>query len=203
MTDWEYPSKDVIETVGKRIENQPIDEAVDGWCTVDCQGVFKMFMLCIFVLMVLASTGRIGNVLVALRCIDVQDKSLSMAFNVVFMSLFAMLPAPMVYGAIIDNTCILWQEECGEATNCLLYDTVALRRALMLTTAGISFFGVLLDIGTWYYSKDLIIFNPEQKIAKEESNEEEIVLKRTGENYSSNLSMAKDSIYKNGISLGN
>ena len=39
----------------------------------------------------------------------VEDKSLSMAFNVVFMSLFAMLPAPMVYGAIIDNTCILWQ----------------------------------------------------------------------------------------------
>ena len=43
------------------------------------------------------------------RCVAVEDKSLSMAFNVVFMSLFAMLPAPMVYGAIIDNTCILWQ----------------------------------------------------------------------------------------------
>ena len=208
LTDWEYPSKDVIETVGKRVEDVPIKEAVDGWCHVDCQGVFKMFMLCIFVLMILASTGRIGNVLVALRCIDVQDKSLSMAFNVVFMSLFAMLPAPMVYGAIIDSTCILWQEECGETTNCLLYDTVALRRALMLTTAGISFFGVLLDIGTWYYSKDLVIFNPEQKIAKErqdegEEDEETMALKRTGENYASNLSVAKDSIYKNGISLGN
>ena len=40
-----------------------------------------------------------------------EDKSLSMAFNVVFMSLFAMLPAPIVYGAIIDNTCVLWQSE--------------------------------------------------------------------------------------------
>jgi Organic Anion Transporter Polypeptide (OATP) family len=26
------------------------------------------------------------------------------------MSLLAMLPSPIVYGAIIDNTCILWQE---------------------------------------------------------------------------------------------
>lgn len=57
--------------------------------------------------MVLSATGRIGNVLVALRCIDVQDKSLSMAFTVVFISLFGMLPGPIVYGAIIDST---WEE---------------------------------------------------------------------------------------------
>ena len=76
-----------------------------------------------------------------------------MAFNVVFMSLFAMLPAPIVYGAIIDNTCILWQSECGATTNCIVYSTVALRQVLMFTTAGIMFFGVILDIGSWYYSK--------------------------------------------------
>jgi hypothetical protein len=32
--------------------------------------------------------------------------------QVVFMSLLAMLPSPIIYGAIIDNTCILWQEVC-------------------------------------------------------------------------------------------
>ena len=68
-----------------------------------------------------------------------------------------MLPSPIVYGQIIDNTCILWQEvnkllykykgpiisnsnfiyqECGETTNCLLYDTDKLREYLMFTTAG-------------------------------------------------------------------
>ncbi len=73
-----------------------------------------------------------------------------MAFNMVFLSLFAMLPSPMVYGAIIDNTCVLWQRECGETTNCLLYDSVKLRRTLMLTTAFIMLFGVFCDIGVWY-----------------------------------------------------
>ena len=77
--------------------------------------------------------------MVALRCVEVRDKSLSFGFQTVFMSLFAMLPSPIIYGAIIDNTCLLWQvracaldspsfdfclqEECGETTNCLLYDT--------------------------------------------------------------------------------
>ena len=51
-----------------------------------------------------------------------------MAFNVVFMSLLAMLPSPILYGALIDNTCVLWQEECGETTNCLIYDTERLRK---------------------------------------------------------------------------
>ena len=35
-----------------------------------------------------------------------------------------------VYGAIIDNTCILWQSECGETTNCIVYSTVALRQVI-------------------------------------------------------------------------
>ena len=57
------------------------------------------------------------------------------AFNVVLLSLLAMLPSPIVYGAIIDNTCILWQESCDGGTgNCLLYDTEKLRMTLMLTT---------------------------------------------------------------------
>ncbi len=52
----------------------PVDGAADGWCPVDCDDVFKVFMGCMFVLMVLGSTGRIGNVLVALRYLNPQNK---------------------------------------------------------------------------------------------------------------------------------
>ena len=131
------------------------------------------------------------------RCIDVQDKSMSMAFNVVFMSLLAMLPAPIAYGAIIDNTCILWQEECGETTNCLLYDTVRLRRVLMLTTASIMVIGVFFDIGVCYHAKNLVIFNPEQH--ESDSIEDDVnVAKRDSLLFASNLSIAKDSLFLNG-----
>ena len=74
-----------------------------------------------------------------------------------------MLPSPMIFGAIIDNTCILWQEECGETTNCLLYDTDRLRRVLMLTTAAIMLIGVLFNIAVVYYAKDLNIFDTGDK----------------------------------------
>ena len=176
-----------------------------------------------------------------------------MAFNVVFLSLFAMLPAPMVYGAIIDGTCVLWQRECGETTNCLLYDTVKLRRTLMLTTAFIMLVGVVFDIGVWcvremlqilnifnadngcktysrYHSKDLVIFNPEQKKNKEEAKRREELmamaadgegggggggdfdddsdelrageLERAGEKFATSVSLSRDGLFKNGIALG-
>ena len=81
----------------------------------------------------------------------------------VALSLLAMLPSPMIFGAIIDNTCILWQEECGQTTNCLLYDTDRLRRVLMLTTAAIMLIGVIFDIAVVHYAKDLKIFDTEEK----------------------------------------
>ncbi len=163
MYGWDHPDDVSVQMARDKVAGDPITQATEGWCDVDCGDIFRTFMITMFVLSVFGSMGRIGNVLVALRCISVEDKSLSMAFNVVFMSLFAMLPAPMVYGAIIDNTCILWQEECGETTNCIIYSLDRLRLALMITTAAIMFGGVLLDIGVWYYAKDLVIFYDEGK----------------------------------------
>ena len=46
----------------------PVDEAVSGWCEAPgCQKKFFFFIGVMMVLSVLGSTGRIGNVLVALR----------------------------------------------------------------------------------------------------------------------------------------
>ena len=44
---------------------------------------------------------------------EVRDKALSMAVQVVSLSLLAMLPSPIMFGAIIDTTCILWQQVAG------------------------------------------------------------------------------------------
>ena len=169
----DYPSKTHIATAQAKSRMVPNDEAIGGFCPVDCGHVFVVFSVVMFLLMILGSTGRVGNVLVALRCIDVRDKSLSMAFNVVFLSLLAMLPSPMVYGAIMDTTCTLFQRECGETTNCMLYDLPLMRKTLMLTTAFIMSLGVLFDIAVWYYCKDVHIFDaPEEEKEVKEQKEQ-------------------------------
>ena len=39
-----------------QVAEDPITEAVAGWCDVDCEAVFKTFKLCIFIIMVLVET---------------------------------------------------------------------------------------------------------------------------------------------------
>ena len=176
------PSQSLLQEAWERLAGESVTEATEGWCEVPgCKTQFIYWMVAMAILSILGSTSRVGNVLVALRCVDISDKSLSFAIQVgpgtiiggqtvlesvlqvVALSLLAMLPSPMIFGAIIDNTCILWQEECGETTNCLLYDTDRLRRVLMLTTAAIMLIGVLFDIAVVYYAKDLDIFDTDKK----------------------------------------
>merc|ERR1719206_826555 len=107
-------------------------------------------------------------------------------------------PSPIIFGSIIDNTCLLWQEECGETTNCLLYDTDALRQALMLTTAGIMVMGVVCDVAVVYYAKDLKIFDEDNKVKIIQTKMGENMLQLPGNNmvYGSHASLTKDSIFK-------
>lgn len=200
LTNFDHPPpQTIIDETYNKWSRTPVEEATSGWCEVPgCKTSFTYFIIAMGILSILASTGRVGNVLVALRCVEVRDKSLSFAFQVVFMSLFAMLPSPIIYGAIIDNTCLLWQEECGETTNCLLYDTDRLRQALMLTTAGIMTLGVVCDIAVVYYAKDLKIFDEDDKTKIIQTKLGENMLQVPGNNmmYGSHVSLAKDSIFK-------
>ena len=86
---WSSPG--MVQMIGEKYSGSPIDEATlgqkmmrtwwatinswpsvqsngeisyfffTGWCPVDCDGVFKTFMLCMFLLSILGSTGRIGE----------------------------------------------------------------------------------------------------------------------------------------------
>lgn len=51
-------------------------------------------------------------------------------------SLFALIPGPILYGRIIDSTCLVWTEECGKRGNCQLYDQRLFRYYINLTALG-------------------------------------------------------------------
>jgi hypothetical protein len=65
----------------------------------------------------------------------------------------------------------------------------------MLTTGFIMLVGVLFDIGVWYYSKSLVIFGPEETDEPKAETDEDA---NKFDQYASNLSLAKDTMFKNG-----
>jgi len=107
----------------------------------------------------LSSTGRSGNTIIQFRCVKPEDKSLSLGFTEVFMALVAFMPDPILYGTILDATCIVWGGKCGSNGNCWLYDGKRLKYYLNFTGASFLAIGTILDVGVWYNVKNLKIYD--------------------------------------------
>ena len=77
------PSQSVLQEAWEKLAGEPVTGASEGWCEVPgCKTQFIYWVAAMTILSVLGSTSRVGNVLVALRCVDISDKSLSFAIQV-------------------------------------------------------------------------------------------------------------------------
>ena len=76
-----------------------------------------------------------------------------------FVSLFALLPAPLIYGAVFDSACIIWEEKCGVQLNCLAYDTDSLRKRIATLSAVILCMAICCETAIFYYVKGLNIYD--------------------------------------------
>ncbi|XP_025194151.1 solute carrier organic anion transporter family member 5A1-like isoform X2 [Melanaphis sacchari] len=132
--------------------------AIAGMCPVDCGHDFIIFLVLMGIMRFLSSTGRSGNTIIQFRCVKKEDKSLSLGFSELVMCVIAFMPGPILYGTIVDSTCMVWGGDCGTNGNCWLYDGIRLKYYLNLTGASFLMIGTILDIGVWYHVKDLKIY---------------------------------------------
>ncbi|KAG8227796.1 hypothetical protein J437_LFUL006210 [Ladona fulva] len=139
-----------------------------GACSVDCSAKFYIFLAVVCLLKFVGSTGRASNFLVTVRCVDEKDKAFSMGLGLAMMSLFSFIPSPILFGFIIDKTCLVWGRTCTGTGNCWLYNGASLRYIMNFTAAVFVTIGTMFDGGVWYYAKNLKIFDD-----KEEEEEEE------------------------------
>ena len=64
------------------------------------------------------------------------------------------VPGPIVFGVLIDRTCILWETECSGSRNCWMYDNWQLSIYTMLAALGCRV-GSLI-----FYSLALVSYKP-------------------------------------------
>lgn len=55
------------------------------------------------------------------------DKAMAMGIIQFAIGLFGNVPCPIIYGAVIDSTCLVWETICGKQGACSLYDANAFR----------------------------------------------------------------------------
>lgn len=103
-----------------------------------------------------------------------------MGFSAMFVSLFAFIPSPIFFGAVLDKACIVWGKTCTGKGNCWLYDSGSLRYNLNLVAALFVAMGTLFDVIVWYYVKGLKIFDDEVQDRElvEVAKEEELIAEK-------------------------
>ncbi|XP_031236904.1 solute carrier organic anion transporter family member 1A4-like [Mastomys coucha] len=99
--------------------------AVLGLCNKgpECAKKLQYFLILSVILSVLYSLSAIPGYMVFLRCIKSEEKSLGVGLHAFCIRIFAGIPAPIYFGALLDRTCLRWgTQKCGEPGACRMYD---------------------------------------------------------------------------------
>ncbi|CAG2102524.1 unnamed protein product [Medioppia subpectinata] len=98
--------------------------ATDGYCTTDCGNNLFIYVLMLGIGSIICYLAKVGSNIVCMRIVDKEDKSFAIA----------MIPYPIIYGSVVDGSCLIWESRCGQRGNCWVYDTHKLQRNLHLLT---------------------------------------------------------------------
>ncbi|RWS15958.1 Solute carrier organic anion transporter family member 5A1-like protein [Dinothrombium tinctorium] len=123
-----------------------------GVCPTDCNS-FLSYVIILSLGKFIGSLARSGNILIELRSVEQRDKNLMMGVIETFLSLFCFIPYPLIYGAIADTSCLIWEENCDKKGNCWVYDNDKFRYNLHSITFALACLGSCFDVGTIFFSK--------------------------------------------------
>ncbi|KAM9847258.1 solute carrier organic anion transporter family member 2B1 isoform 2-T2 [Aulostomus maculatus] len=96
--------------------------ASPGTCGSGCSHLLPLFVALLGVTSFIASFSQTPSYMMILRTVPTEDKSLAIGVQHMMFRVLAFMPGPVLYGKVIDTTCILWGRECGRQTSCLYYN---------------------------------------------------------------------------------
>ncbi|PIO69456.1 organic Anion Transporter Polypeptide family protein, partial [Teladorsagia circumcincta] len=123
--------------------------------TEHCNSQFHMFFFNQAMGAVFGGLSVVPGMLIVLRSVPPEHRSISLGFNGFLVSLLATLPSPVFWGKIFDLSCLMWQNICSKTGACPIYDTDQLRIRLHAIYGGLRLFSLLSDIWVIYWAKGL------------------------------------------------
>ncbi|XP_050026763.1 solute carrier organic anion transporter family member 74D-like [Dermacentor andersoni] len=128
--------------------------AVVGFCKGTCP-MFVQFIIIVSLVQFMGMSTSVSHTLFMLRSISPSDKTIALGLANALANLLSYIPYPLIYGAVIDGSCQVWESACGTSGNCWLYDLGRLRHSYLGTSAGFLFMSGLFSIAVAAVAGDL------------------------------------------------
>nr|XP_002731060.1 PREDICTED: solute carrier organic anion transporter family member 4C1-like [Saccoglossus kowalevskii] len=123
-------------------------EAVSGKCEVECWQL-PVFAVGFFIILLLAFLILTPSTILTMRCVPDQQRSHALGISSIICRCLGAIPGPILIGAAIDSSCLVWQEVCGDTGTCWIYDnhTFGLKFVVIGTVvAGIGLIGCIVAL---------------------------------------------------------
>eukprot|EP00056_Hartaetosiga_gracilis_P001299 m.44024 g.44024 ORF g.44024 m.44024 type:complete len:848 (+) comp10579_c0_seq1:71-2614(+) len=103
---------------------------IPGKCTAGCNELVP-FLCLVFVTMALLFFNSVPITHIHLRCVKKKHRNLALAFANFLARLVGAVPAPIIMGSIIDNSCLLWEVQCDGSTGaCEEYENPSMAKRM-------------------------------------------------------------------------
>uniref|UniRef100_A0AC34QK55 Solute carrier organic anion transporter family member n=1 Tax=Panagrolaimus sp. JU765 TaxID=591449 RepID=A0AC34QK55_9BILA len=108
------------------------EDVVSGFCTKECGWRMWVFLTLLFFSVVASFASGIPSQQIMLRVIPFQQRTLGIGVHWTFLRLLGFIPGGVLFGLMIDTTCLKWQEsKCGSKQSCLVHDPSRLSWTIM------------------------------------------------------------------------
>lgn len=120
-------------------------DATNTMCDANCDKMW-IFIALSFGTMFFTFLSTMPALIATLRCVRSDQASFALGVQWIIVRLLGTIPAPIIFGALIDNTCTLWQSTCEEDGACLIYDNWSMSSYML----ALAFIGKALSL-TFFY----------------------------------------------------
>lgn len=128
--------------------------AVVGFCKGTCS-MFVQFIIIVSLVQFMGVSTSVSHTLFILRSISPSDKTIALGLANALANLLSYIPYPLIYGAVIDSSCQVWESTCGTSGNCWLYDLTRLRHSYLGTSASFLAASAIFSVAVALVAGDL------------------------------------------------
>ncbi|KAG5838559.1 hypothetical protein ANANG_G00224920 [Anguilla anguilla] len=124
-----------------------------GKCSTSCHHM-PLFLSFLFVIISFTFLCSIPALTATLRCVPDTQRSFGLGIQWIVVRTLGGIPGPIAFGSVIDISCMLWQEECGEQGSCYLYHNSAMSHYSLI--AGL----IYKALGTVFFFLASVLYKP-------------------------------------------
>ncbi|XP_023293331.2 solute carrier organic anion transporter family member 4C1 isoform X2 [Lucilia cuprina] len=124
--------------------------ATAGPCANPCRNIYPFLILLFFMTFIVAAT-QMPLLMIVLRSVSEEERSFALGMQFVIFRLFGYIPAPILFGNLIDSTCLLWKSSCGQkGGRCLIYDIEKFRYKYVGLCASVKIIALAIFMVDWW-----------------------------------------------------